>query len=79
MREYHALEDEGHAIKLARAAAICQDVSKEHEDREWMIIKGDDTWLRIHHLIRDSVVGPGQKWVWSQGHEDAWKVSDGIG
>lgn len=76
MAEYHAMEDEGHAIKLARAAAICQDISKEYEDRDWMIITGDDTWLRIHRLILDSMLSPGQKWVFGQGHEGAWKVSN---
>lgn len=76
--KYHPMEDEGHAIKLARAAAICQDVSKQYEDREWMVIKGDDMWLRIHHLIFDSIVSPGKKWVWGQGHDEAWKVSDKI-
>jgi hypothetical protein len=70
------MEDEGHAIKLARAAAICQDVSKPYEDREWMTIKGADAWLSIQRLIFDSVVSPGKKWVWSQGHDEAWKVSD---
>ncbi|ROW08811.1 hypothetical protein VMCG_02917 [Cytospora schulzeri] len=71
--KYHPMEDEGHAVKLARAAAICQDVSKEYEDREWMVIKGDDMWLRVHHLILDSITSPGKKWVWGQGHEEAWK------
>lgn len=73
MSKYHPMEDEGHAIKLARAAAICQDVSQPYEDREWMTIKGVDAWLSIQRLIFDSIVSPGKKWVWGQGHDEAWK------
>ncbi|KUI52804.1 Oxidoreductase AflY [Cytospora mali] len=70
---FHPMDDDGHAVKLARAAAICQENSKEYEDRDWMLIKGDDTWAKIHHLILDSVEGSGPKWVWCQGLDEAWK------
>lgn len=71
------MEDEGHAVKLARTAAICQEVSKKYEDREWMMIKGDDTWMKVHHLILDSLDGPKPRWVFSQGLDEAWRVSNG--
>jgi hypothetical protein len=36
----HDIDDDGHAIKLARAAVICQELSRKHEDREWIKLKG---------------------------------------
>ncbi|ROW09118.1 hypothetical protein VPNG_05704 [Cytospora leucostoma] len=72
LSNFHRIEEDGHAVKLARAAAICQDVSRRYEDREWMILKGDDTWTRIHHLILDSVKAPGARWVRGAGLDEAW-------
>lgn len=70
----HNLEDDGHAIKLARATAVCQSFSRKYEDRDWLTVKGDDTWAKIYHLIVDSVEAPGEHWVRSCGLEEAWKV-----
>lgn len=70
-----APNDDGHAIKLSRAALIAQEISKKYEDREWLLIKGDDMWTRIHHLIADSVEAPGPTWVRTAGLEEAWVVS----
>lgn len=69
-------QDDGHAIKLARAAAICEEVSKKYEDRDWMTIKGDDMWMRVHSLIADSVEAPGTTWVRNAGLDEAWDVSN---
>lgn len=71
------MEDDGHAVKLARAAAVCQDVSELYEDREWLLIRDDNTWTKIHHLILDSVKAPGGNWVRGAGLDEAWAVSAG--
>lgn len=74
-RLHNFSQDDGHAIKLGRAAAICHELSKKYEDRDWIIIKGDDTWMKIHHLIVDSVEAPGPAWVRTTGVDEAWDVS----
>lgn len=74
-RLHNFAEDDGHAIKLARAAVICQEISKKYEDRDWVKIKGDDMWTKIHHLIADSVEAPGPTWVRTAGLDGAWEVS----
>ena len=71
---FHSIDEDGHAIKLGRAAAVCQQLSEKHEDGGRLIIKGRDVWMKIHHLIVDSVMAPGPTWVRSAGLEDAWKV-----
>lgn len=68
--------DDGHAIKLGRAAVLCEEISKGYDDRNWMMIKGDDLWTRIHHLIVDSIEAPGTTWVRNTGLDEAWNVSD---
>ena len=72
----HNMDDDGHAIKLARAAGLCQRVSKKYENRDWMKVKSDDLWMKVHHLIIDSVEAPGPNWVRTAGLEEAWKVCD---
>lgn len=69
------MADDGHAIKLARAAGICQEVTKKYQDRDWVLIKGNDTWDKINHLIIDSLQSPGVYWVRSAGLDEAWTVS----
>lgn len=71
----HSFDDDGHAIKLGRAAGICQQVSAQYEDRDWMRLKGRENWMKVLHMIVDSVEGPGQRWVRTTGLEEAWKVS----
>ncbi len=70
----HARQDDGHAVKLGRAALVCQQNSRQYEDRKWMMIRGDEQWMQVHHLIVDSIEAPGT-WVRSTGLEGAWKVS----
>ncbi|KAL1860327.1 hypothetical protein VTK73DRAFT_7380 [Phialemonium thermophilum] len=67
------LHDDGHAIKLARALGICQQVSKKYEDQRPLPIKGDDYWMKIFHLVVDASEAPGQRWVRTAGLEEAWK------
>lgn len=69
----HSFDDDGHAIKLGRAAGICQQVSAQYEDRDWMRLKGRENWMKVLHMIVDSVEGPGQRWVRTTGLEEAWK------
>lgn len=69
----HNLDDDGHVIKLGRAAAICHEVSKKYEDKDWLPLKGDDLWLKVYHLIVESAEAPGQRWVRTTGLEEAWK------
>ncbi|KAK3685847.1 hypothetical protein B0T22DRAFT_500606 [Podospora appendiculata] len=69
----HTLDEDGHAIKLARAAAICHELSRQYDDRDWMVIRGDDLWMKVHHLIVDSAEAPGPDWVRGAGFDDAWK------
>ena len=71
----HNLEEDGHAIKLGRATAICQKYSQKYEDKDWLNIKGDDTWTKIYHMIVDSVEAGGEHWVRTCGLDEAWKVS----
>lgn len=65
-------QDDGHAIKLARAAVICRQNANNHENREWMVLKGEDVWSKINHLIVDSVEAPGATWVRTAGLDEAW-------
>ncbi|KAK3939539.1 HypA protein [Diplogelasinospora grovesii] len=71
----HEFEDDGHAIKLGRAAGVAYHISKKYEDDESvkLMIKGEETWTRVFHLIVDSVEAPGPNWVRSCGFAEAWK------
>ncbi|KAL2118406.1 hypothetical protein VTJ04DRAFT_8066 [Mycothermus thermophilus] len=76
----HTIPDDGHSIKLGRAAVICHDICRKFEDdphhqpHDWLVIRGDDMWRRVCHLIVDSVeVTSGPRWVRSTGFEEAWK------
>ncbi|KAH6840925.1 hypothetical protein B0I37DRAFT_438424 [Chaetomium sp. MPI-CAGE-AT-0009] len=70
----HTLEDDGHSIKLARAAVICRNICKKYEDegKDWLKVKGDGMWEKVCHLIVDSVKAPGQRWLRSCGFDEAW-------
>ncbi|TLD19723.1 hypothetical protein PspLS_09495 [Pyricularia sp. CBS 133598] len=71
----HDLDDDGHAIKLVRAAAICQQVSEPLEDKmgDRLPLRGREVWNKVHHLIVDAAEGPGPRWVRTTGLESAWK------
>ncbi|KAH8772633.1 HypA protein [Diaporthe sp. PMI_573] len=68
----HPMPDDGHAIKLARAVGVCEELTKKYQDRDWVLIKGDDVWAKIHHLVLDSLQSPGEYWVRSAGLDEAW-------
>ncbi|TLS31143.1 hypothetical protein PpBr36_02375 [Pyricularia pennisetigena] len=71
----HDLDDDGHAIKLVRAAAVCQQVSRPLEDKlgDRLPLRGKEIWNKVHHLIADAAEGPGPRWVRTTGMESAWK------
>lgn len=71
-RLHRFAEDDGHAIKLARAAVICRENANKYQDCEWMVVKGNDVWSKINHLIVDSVEAPGSTWVRTAGLDEAW-------
>ncbi|EJT77523.1 hypothetical protein GGTG_02630 [Gaeumannomyces tritici R3-111a-1] len=69
----HDFDDDGHAIKLARAAAICMRASAPYEDRDWMRLRGRENWMKVLNMIADSVEAPGERWVRTTGLKEAWR------
>ncbi|KAI0201136.1 HypA protein [Astrocystis sublimbata] len=69
----YALHDDGHVCKLIRALGVCQDASKKYEDQDWIPIKGDETWTKLHQLVTESAEGEGPRWVRGAGDAEAWK------
>ncbi|KAK3997557.1 hypothetical protein QBC44DRAFT_364365 [Cladorrhinum sp. PSN332] len=71
----HTFPDDGHAVKLGRAAVICRNICKKYEEqgKDWVQIRGDDAWKKVCHLIVDSVEAPGDTWVRSAGFDEAWE------
>ena len=65
-------QDDGHAIKLGRAVANGENVSKGYEDEEWARIKGF-MWEKVGNMVVDSVEDTGVRWARSVGFEEAWK------
>lgn len=66
--------DDGHAIKQARAIAICHELMKKYETKSWAVLKGDDIWKKIQHMVVDAVEGPGVLYVRCAGLQEVWKV-----
>ncbi|KAM7219934.1 HypA protein [Rhypophila decipiens] len=71
----HELEqDDGHAIKLGRAALICQKEVKKKNPTPELVINTPQLWEKVLHLIVDSVEAPGPTWVRNAGLVGAWEV-----
>lgn len=66
--------DDGHAIKQARATAVCHELMAEYKDKPWAVLKDDSIWKKIQHMAVDVVEGPGVLYVRSAGFDEAWKV-----
>ena len=66
--------DDGHAIKLARAALVGWENARSYTDRPWLRIRTDEMRLQVLRLIVESVrPGTGDvTWVRSTGLEGAW-------
>jgi len=73
-RRLFDLEDDGHAVKLGRAIAHGEVVSKDHEQQDWCKIR-TFMWEKLGNMAIDSVEGldSGSRWVFSAGFEEAWK------
>jgi hypothetical protein len=77
----YELEDDGHAVKLARAVAVGERFSKPYEggedgdgkgERGWVKIKGF-MWEKIGNMVVDSVEDRvGATWARSVGFKEAW-------
>ncbi|RSL73791.1 hypothetical protein CEP54_000065 [Fusarium duplospermum] len=65
--------DDGHAIKQARATAVCHELMETYKDKPWAVLKDDSIWKKIQHMVVDVVEGPGVLYVRSTGFEEAWK------
>ena len=65
-------EDDGHAVKLARAVRHGELVSKSYERKvEWDRVKGF-MWEKIGNMVVDSVEDTGETWARSVGFDEAW-------
>jgi hypothetical protein len=74
----HKFDEDGHIIKLGRAALVVQQLLKKYENADWINLKGDAIWNKIDHMIVDSVGDGGDtngNWVRGAGDERAWEVS----
>jgi Questin oxidase-like len=69
------LGDDGHASKLIRALANGEQTCREFEgsaDEKDFVIRGD-MWLKLGHMVIDSVEGTGPRWARSVGFDQAWE------
>lgn len=75
---FFPVPDDGHTIKVVRALLLAQKLTEKYasaaEPPAWLRIKDNDTWLRIHYALLDSVEGAGQdgRYVRSAGFDEAW-------
>ncbi|OAA41844.1 hypothetical protein BBO_05203 [Beauveria brongniartii RCEF 3172] len=79
----HAVADDGHVIKVARAFLLAQRASRPYLDRAqrpaWIRLADDETWLKAHYALLDSVegadvdAGKESRWVRSAGFDGAWE------
>ena len=65
-------EDDGHAAKFIRALAHGQQICAKYEVQESWPIQGD-MWLKLGHMVIDSVEDDGAHWVRSAGFPEAWE------
>jgi Questin oxidase-like len=64
--------DDGHAAKLVRVVAHGQQASGPFEAKGSWPIQGD-SWLKLAHMVIDSVEDDGSHWVRSTGFPQAWE------
>ncbi|KAH6892174.1 hypothetical protein B0T10DRAFT_483226 [Thelonectria olida] len=69
----HAIVDDGHTVKVARAMMLAQRVSQPYKDRPWILVKDDDAWLSMLYLLVDANECWDVKWVRGAGFEQAWQ------
>jgi len=66
-------KDDGHAVKLGRAVANGEQISKGYENEEWAKVKGF-MWEKAGNMVVDSVEDTGNTWARSVGFEEAWEI-----
>jgi len=64
-------EDDGHAVKLGRAVANAEKMSREYEEEQWAKIRAP-MWEKIGNMVIDSVEDTGNTWVRNAGFDKAW-------
>ena len=75
IKRVNGLEDDGHVAKLIRALAHGEELCKEYSGEAFPI--QSDMWLKLGHMVIDSVEETDAKWVRNAGFQQAWeKVAD---
>lgn len=46
---------------------------KKYEDRSWNLLKGEDVWRNIQHMVVDALEAPGPLYARSAGYTEAWR------
>ncbi|KID77513.1 hypothetical protein MBR_03832, partial [Metarhizium brunneum ARSEF 3297] len=70
---YHAVADDGHAIKAARALLLAQRVSRRWAGRPWVRLRDDADWRGAHCMLLRGVEGDEPLWVRGAGFDQAWE------
>lgn len=74
---FHAIDDDGHTVKVARSLAVCRELCEPYADRPWKKVKSDDVWLKMHYTLLDGTEGgeeEGGRWVRAAGFDESWEV-----
>ncbi|KAM0275071.1 hypothetical protein ACHAQH_007591 [Verticillium albo-atrum] len=73
---FHAIDDDGHTVKVARAMEVCRELCAPYADKPWRKIKSDETWVKMHYTLLDGTEtgeDEGGRWVRSAGFDEMWK------
>ncbi|SPN97214.1 related to HypA-like protein [Cephalotrichum gorgonifer] len=71
---FFPVQDDGHTIKLARSITIAQPVLEKYEEKDWAVIKGADTWLKLMYTVLDATEDPAvTRYIRGTGFEEAWE------
>ncbi|KAG7118497.1 Oxidoreductase ptaJ like protein [Verticillium longisporum] len=73
---FHAIDDDGHTVKVARSLAVCRELCEPYADRPWKKVKSDDVWLKMHYTLLDGTEGgeeEGGRWVRAAGFDESWE------
>lgn len=69
---YHAVADDGHAVKAGRALLLAQRVSRRWAGRPWVRLRDDADWRGAHCMLLRGVEGDEPLWVRGAGFDQAW-------
>ncbi|QUC18887.1 uncharacterized protein UV8b_03128 [Ustilaginoidea virens] len=70
---YHAVPDDGHLVKVARALLLAEQESGKWKGRPWIRLQDGRDWLNVHHMLLRGVEGQKTLWVMGAGFQEAWK------